>query len=273
MAIEVVPTIVNPDDGFDRNVYFKSIIMQTKNLMLRELFDSGFDDDDDEELDSHDNLPSLNAPKCRQILSELQDLWKRKALKTRVIQRNNFRLARELVISVAVFLLVTVTKKPVPVVIKADDHAPLHSESRWIDTITGEVLAKDEIKRYYPIRDARVRITDEELDNIRANVPRPKYEDYPEPEDGEPVPRMTLMGFKPFKWLQRKRVTMKSQIHLIVPLEKEIMGSADVMQGLTTSMKLLKQVCIIGWQYRSNSPPRLYAGIQSVRSNLRVSVS
>eukprot|EP01054_Gregarina_sp_Poly1_P000501 Gregarina_sp_Poly_1__500@NODE_111_length_13906_cov_58_362887_g98_i0_p6_GENE_NODE_111_length_13906_cov_58_362887_g98_i0NODE_111_length_13906_cov_58_362887_g98_i0_p6_ORF_typecomplete_len199_score32_93Ku/PF02735_16/4_9e19Ku_C/PF03730_14/1_4e10_NODE_111_length_13906_cov_58_362887_g98_i054106006 len=80
--------------------------------------------------------------------------------------------------------------------------------------------------------------------------------------------RLMLMGFKPLRALDRRRLSYKMQVYYGFPIDAEIDGSGVIFRSLIESMAELGKVAIFAWQFRNTSNFNLVAGIPHIADDM-----
>ena len=100
---------------------------------------------------------------------------------------------------------------------------------------TGSVLYKQQIGTYYPVGNEKVKMTPEEVGQIK------KFDKV----------GMTLMGFKPRSYLKVYHNVKHSTF--VYPDERRVTGSSQCMDALVQEMKRKDKIAIVRVQVRENA--------------------
>eukprot|EP01053_Blabericola_migrator_P000161 Blabericola_migrator_1__160@NODE_1041_length_5625_cov_143_923893_g717_i0_p1_GENE_NODE_1041_length_5625_cov_143_923893_g717_i0NODE_1041_length_5625_cov_143_923893_g717_i0_p1_ORF_typecomplete_len672_score107_37Ku/PF02735_16/1_4e36Ku_N/PF03731_15/2_5e17Ku_C/PF03730_14/2_7e11SAP/PF02037_27/3_4e02SAP/PF02037_27/6_7e09_NODE_1041_length_5625_cov_143_923893_g717_i01662181 len=197
------------------------------------------------------------------LLKDLRSELKRRVVRQRVLQKVHALIAPGVEIGLAIFIIVSEATKNRPVYVEAETNRPVYAVTTWIDNDTGELLAPEEMRRYYEFGDMRIHLSTEELVRIKTELVRPSYEllpDYKMPQDS----RIMLLGFKPRSVLDRRRHAYKMQVYYGFPVDAEIDGSSTLFKALVNAMSELDRVAIFAWQYRNTSNFKVFAAIPHI---------
>ena len=133
------------------------------------------------------------------------------------------------------------TKKPTAQKVNAVNNKQLRSTQRYICAETGAVLYKNQIGTFYPVGGEKVKMTPEDVKQIKFfdNV------------------GMKLMGFKPRSSLKVHHNIKHS--YFIYPDEKRVTGSSQVLDALIKEMIAEDKIAIVRFIPRDNSVVRFCA--------------
>ncbi|KAK9997082.1 hypothetical protein SO802_021768 [Lithocarpus litseifolius] len=213
ISIELLP-LSQPDEEFNVSLFFADLI--------------GLEGDDLAQF-----LPSVGEK-----LEDMKDQLRKRMFTKRIVRKIAFSIANGLSIELNTYALIRPTIPGAITWLDSVSNCPLKAERSFICSDTG-ALVQEPLKRYQPYKNENIKISVEELSEIKRIS----------------TGHLRLLGFKPLSCLKDYHNLRPSTF--IFPSDEEVFGSTCIFIALHRSMLRLERFAVAF--YGSSSHPQLVA--------------
>nr|XP_023881819.1 ATP-dependent DNA helicase 2 subunit KU70 [Quercus suber]POE73848.1 atp-dependent dna helicase 2 subunit ku70 [Quercus suber] len=213
ISIELLP-LSQPDEEFNVSLFFADLI--------------GLEGDDLAQF-----LPSVGEK-----LEDMKDQLRKRMFTKRIVRKIAFSIANGLSIELNTYALIRPTVPGAITWLDSVSNRPLKAERSFICSDTG-ALVQEPLKRYQPYKNENIKISVEELSEIKRIS----------------TGHLRLLGFKPLSCLKDYHNLRPSTF--IFPSDEEVFGSTCIFIALHRSMLRLERFAVAF--YGSSSHPQLVA--------------
>ncbi|EZG56501.1 Ku70/Ku80 amine-terminal alpha/beta domain protein [Gregarina niphandrodes] len=277
--------LLSLNNSFDWDKYWFPIVKDSFSLKQKQdTEDAGCELDDN----ALKRIIQEDASRIQSLFMSLDNRMKRQ----RTFQKTRLILQKDLYVGINVFVVVMSAKKPTPIKLRASDHKPIKTETKYLQTTTGQSLAKQELVSYYDLGDGNiVEFSGSDLRRLKGHVTSTTEDiategvakqakerteqDSATDRAGDSgaatysgssadialsrTARMRLEGF--IDEYQRYRYCVGDSIHFIYASDELVEGSRLFLDSLIEAMTLKNVYGLISWQFRDNSSPKFYCAV------------